>query len=60
MSQYGQIKHYSDDFFIDTGSPHYISYNTSHEIISFGKQIRNSDDFKNINGTNVNLVRVLG
>lgn len=62
MHQYGGIEALGEDHFIDTGSPHYISYckdNDSRSIIEFGKEIRYSDRFKP-NGTNVNLIEKLG
>ena len=59
MKQYGPIKDYGSDFFVDTGSPHYISFDFCQNIIDFGRKIRYSDEFKSINGTNVNLVKVI-
>ena len=58
MQNVKKIKEIGDDFFLDTGSPHYIkmvdnlySLNVDKE----GKNIRNSDLFKN-DGVNVNFV----
>lgn len=46
------------DFFLNTGSPHYISYENGsilRNIFQFGEKIRYSDKYKH-EGTNVNLV----
>lgn len=54
-----EFRRVGDDYFIDTGSPHYISFcdNLSKaDIISFGKTIRFSEGFKE-KGVNVNLVQ---
>ena len=62
MNQYGGIEQIGEDHFMDTGSPHYISYcgaNDSRNIITYGKSIRYSDRFKEV-GTNVNLINDLG
>lgn len=61
MHQYGGIRHLGSDHFIDTGSPHYISYHTQEhpkDIVEFGKSIRYSEPFKAV-GTNVNLIEEL-
>lgn len=62
MHQIGSIKIFGTDEFINTGSPHYISYQTEDnpkDVLEFGRTIRYSDAFKP-NGTNVNLISVLG
>ena len=67
MKQYGPIKEHWDetensrnkDYFVDTGAPHYVSFNPSNKILPFGQKIRNSEKFQDIKGTNVNLVRAL-
>lgn len=58
MNQFGGIEKIGQDDFIDTGSPHYISYcqsNDVRDIVSYGKSIRYSERFKS-EGTNVNLI----
>lgn len=58
MNQYGGIEKIGEDHFIDTGSPHYISYcnaGDQRNIVQYGRLIRNSDRFKE-EGTNVNLI----
>lgn len=46
-----------EDFFLDTGSPHYIHFDHNEEldILSYGKEIRFSEEYKKV-GVNVNLV----
>ncbi len=48
------------DFFLDTGSPHYVHFSEdeSIDIVSFGKEIRFSEEYKD-DGVNVNLVRII-
>ncbi len=58
MNQYGGIERVGEDHFIDTGSPHYISYcgdGDQREIVTYGKEIRYSDKYQK-KGTNVNLI----
>ena len=53
------IEKIGDDLFINTGSPHYISYcseSDSRDIVEFGREVRYSDRFKE-SGTNVNLIK---
>ncbi len=62
MHQYGALKLMGKDHFIDTGSPHYISYLTPNDdraIVPYGKSIRYAADFKE-KGTNVNLIAEKG
>jgi diaminopimelate epimerase len=61
MKDSGPVQHVGGDFFIHTGSPHYISYETNEirDILAFGRQIRYSDAYKPA-GTNVNLVEETG
>ncbi len=52
------VKHYHDDIFINTGSPHYIRFVNDLEnldIITKAHEIRYNDEFKTV-GTNVNFV----
>jgi len=48
------------DFFINTGSPHYICYDEESlkDVVEFGRKIRYSDKYKPA-GTNVNLVKTI-
>lgn len=58
MNQFGGIEKIGEDDFIDTGSPHYISYcgvSDKRDIIDYGKSIRYSERFTE-EGTNVNLI----
>jgi diaminopimelate epimerase len=58
----GDIEKIKKDFYLNTGSPHYISYCKGlpqKNIVEFGKDIRYNDRFKTA-GTNVNLVEILG
>ncbi len=61
MSDVAAVQNIGKDHFIDTGSPHYISYDKEEErdIVEFGKSIRYSDAYKK-DGTNVNLITKLG
>jgi diaminopimelate epimerase len=50
-----------NDYFIHTGSPHYIHYKRTDDtkgIVEFGKEIRYNTRF-NSEGTNVNMVQIL-
>ena len=61
MHDVDQIEKNANDFFIDTGSPHYISYcdaNDERDIVEYGRTIRYSEKYAP-NGTNVNLVEVI-
>jgi diaminopimelate epimerase len=58
MKDTGRVSEINGDFFIHTGSPHYISYETGRElrdIFQFGQKIRYSENYR-AEGTNVNLV----
>lgn len=51
----------NQDYFLDTGSPHYIrilSENEQLDIVEFGKKIRYSEKYK-LNGVNVNTIHQL-
>lgn len=60
MKDVTEVKTIVADYFIHTGSPHYISFDEKQEkdIIEFGKKIRYSDEYKP-GGTNVNLVHTI-
>ncbi len=58
MKSVSQIEHIGQDFFLDTGSPHYVRLISSHEdfdTVAEGRKIRYNSRFKE-NGTNVNFV----
>ena len=57
MNDVAVVEEIGDDYYINTGSPHYISFENSvlRNIIEVGKAIRYSDKYKPA-GTNVNLV----
>ncbi len=58
MQNVHEVKKMDKDYFIDTGSPHFISYCSEKEqnnILEYGKEIRYSDPYKK-NGVNVNMV----
>ena len=60
MSDVQSVKNVEDDFFINTGSPHYIHFDVdvkNHLVFEEGKRIRYSDSFKP-GGTNVNFVEL--
>lgn len=62
MNDVAGVETIGKDYFIHTGSPHYISYcesNDRRDILSFGKEIRFSERFKAV-GTNVNLIEEKG
>ena len=61
MGDVSKVEHIGDDHFIDTGSPHYISYDSSskqRDIVEYGREMRYSDKYK-AKGTNVNLINEL-
>lgn len=61
MSDVNGVKTFGDDYFINTGSPHYIRFVTNLEqypIFEEGQKIRYSEAFKP-GGTNVNFVELL-
>jgi diaminopimelate epimerase len=58
MNDVNEIENGNDFFYLNTGSPHYVTFSAHvHELDVFteGKNIRNSDRFKK-EGTNVNFV----
>ena len=52
-----KIEKVGNDFFLDTGSPHYVHFSEDIEldIVDYGKSIRYSDKYKT-KGVNVNIV----
>jgi len=58
MSEVNNIEIRDNYFFLNTGSPHYVSHTLNVDninLVKFGSEIRYSDQFKP-NGTNVNFV----
>ena len=61
MGNVSEIKIVDNDYFINTGSPHYIKYVKNVDdidVFAEGRAIRNSERFRE-EGTNVNFVSVL-
>lgn len=61
MNEVKEVKTFGDDFFINTGSPHYIRFVKdlkNYPVFEEGRKIRYSDDFKP-GGTNVNFLEIL-
>ncbi|HCW06959.1 MAG TPA: diaminopimelate epimerase [Cytophagales bacterium] len=62
MNDVTEIKKIDNDYFLNTGSPHYIKWVTdlkNYPVFDEGRKIRYSDSFKP-GGTNVNFVEQLG
>ncbi|PVX50077.1 diaminopimelate epimerase [Balneicella halophila] len=60
MKDVSQIEQVGQDFYLDTGSPHYVKLIDSHEnfdTVSEGQKIRYNNRFNKV-GTNVNFVSV--
>jgi diaminopimelate epimerase len=60
MRELQAIQTFSDDYFLNTGSPHYVQFVENLETIDLveeGRKIRYSKDFQP-DGTNVNFVKV--
>ena len=61
MLDVSSVHQLNQDFEINTGSPHFIRFVNSiesHDIVSFGREIRYSDSYKK-EGINVNLVEII-
>lgn len=61
MGNVDGVERPDNNYFIHTGSPHYISYRSSddeRDIVEYGREVRYSDNYKS-EGTNVNLVKEL-
>ena len=61
MKDVSFIESDGDAFVVQTGSPHYVQFQTSlpkTDIVEFGKKIRHFEKYK-LEGINVNLVQVL-
>jgi diaminopimelate epimerase len=62
MQDVGSVGQYASDFIVNTGSPHYIKFVDTEDVIKVkneGAHIRNSADFKS-QGINVNFVSIDG
>ena len=62
MNEVREVKTLGNDYFIHTGSPHYIRFVTNlqdYPVVEEGKKIRYSEEFEP-GGTNVNFVEVIG
>jgi len=60
MIDVNEIEQIGNDYFLDTGSPHYVSFREqvkSLDLVSQGRAIRNNNRFKD-EGTNVNFVEI--
>jgi diaminopimelate epimerase len=63
MNEVREVKKTGDDFFIHTGSPHYIRFVnkvSDYPVIEEGRKIRYSEAFAKQGGTNVNFAELLG
>lgn len=63
MGDVNKIEHGANFQYMDTGSPHYVSFVDDHlsdlQVVEEGSKIRNNERFK-AEGTNVNFVEELG
>lgn len=62
MNDVELVEEVGADYFIHTGSPHYISYcsdDDQRDIVEYGREIRFSERYKK-EGTNVNLIKEIG
>ena len=61
MNDVKNISSNNNSYFLDTGSPHHISFVNDVDAIDVfkeGKEIRYSDYYKKTNGTNVNFIEI--
>ncbi len=61
MNDLSKIDKIGDNYFLDTGSPHHIEFvdNVSQvDVFNKGKEIRYSQQYQSINGTNVNFIEI--
>ena len=61
MNDVRGIESFGNDYFIDTGSPHYVQFVNNLDdidVVQLGRNIRNHESFKP-GGTNVNFVELL-
>lgn len=62
MSNVTTIDYNSDSYFLDTGSPHHISFVENLDfvdVVKQGRKIRYSEKYKSQNGTNVNFIEIM-
>ncbi len=62
MKDVDEIKKIDDDYFINTGSPHYIRYVENidkYDVFNIGKNLQKSEIFEN-KGSNINFVEKFG
>lgn len=59
MSDVFNAEKEDDVVIMDTGSPHYITFNADQDIVTYGKQVRYSERFSQ-EGINVNIVKIEG
>jgi len=60
MNDVKAIRKFGDNYFVDTGSPHYITFRKNIDIIDVfneGRKLRNNQQFKP-HGTNVNFAEI--
>jgi diaminopimelate epimerase len=63
MNDVQAVQKINNDFFLNTGSPHYIKlveHVHNYPVVEEGRRIRFSDAYAPQNGTNVNFVELLG
>jgi diaminopimelate epimerase len=56
------VEHVNNDFYVDTGSPHYVRNVDDLEkvnVVELGREIRHSKNYSSQNGTNVNFAQHL-
>ncbi len=61
MSDVAEIKKVNNDWYLNTGSPHYVTFRKkpgSLDVFKEGKKIRNSSKYRKV-GTNVNFAEVV-
>lgn len=61
MNDVTEINKIGNNYFLDTGSPHHIEFvdDTSKiDVFNKGKEIRYSQQYQQINGTNVNFIEI--
>lgn len=55
MNDVIELDQIGEDYFMDTGSPHYMHLQKGEDVVTYGRSIRYSDRFKD-KGVNVNLI----
>ncbi len=62
MNDVGSIDQINEDYYLNTGSPHYVRMVENvneYNLINFGREIRYHERFNHQNGTNVNIVEAV-